>query len=154
MLFIDNKRLLQQNIKHTVVLCNFIPLHTNGCCVYFLYAHSSSMAAWLSIGEFSMAKHPYLCLPKMCPHGSAAIHMGLGAKEMAGQTQLIDPGEMEQLTLISLIVSRGVPDLVSGICTLYFDSKVGPHWVTTALHSGWAMKPIPRETSGRNYGGL
>lgn len=35
--------------------------------------------------------------------------------------------------------------LQSRICTLYFDSKVGPHWVTTALHSGWAMKPIPRE---------
>lgn len=41
-------------------------MHTNGGCVYILYAHWTSMAAWPSIGEFSRAKHPYLCWPKMC----------------------------------------------------------------------------------------
>ena len=64
------------------------------------------MAAWPSIGEFSMAKHPYLCLPKTC-------HLLIAApfKRMVGccnprgilgpkkgrlpNTGLIDPGDME-----------------------------------------------------------
>jgi len=52
------------------------------------------MAAWPSIGEFSIAKHPWMCLIKswhsslvtyiLLPStGSAAIQMGFGAKEMA-----------------------------------------------------------------------
>lgn len=58
------------------------------------------MAARPSIGEFSMAKHPYLCLPKTChlqPHGwLLQSTWGLGPKNWRlPNTARLDPGDMD-----------------------------------------------------------